>query len=105
MFRTFPWPFPDDRFPDQLGAVVMKTVASGDMPALQVLHDTDNGWAIADGMNDPNQDGACLVTHIRHVISYNSSIEDLATIPPGTEANRRAVGEPWVLSPYDPSTE
>jgi hypothetical protein len=102
MFRDLPWPFPGGAFPAQLGAVVMRTVLSGDLPALQVVHFADNSWAIADGVNDPNEDGACVATHIWHVIARNSSVAELASLPPGMLAYRAAVGEPWVRSDLVP---
>ena len=43
MFQYLPWPFPDNQFPADLGAVVMRSVLDGVMPALQVLHDPEGG--------------------------------------------------------------
>ena len=101
MFRYLPWPFPGDRFPDQLGAVVMRTVLEDGLPALQVLHDPDGEWAIADGVNDPNAPGACLATHIWHVVSTDPSLEPLATMQPGTQADRATVEGPWEFSAFE----
>jgi hypothetical protein len=100
MFRELPWPFENDEFPAQLGAVVMRTVLDGELPALQIVHFPDNGWAVADGVNDPNEPGAFLATHIWHAIEQNSSLAGLASLPPGYEANRAAVGEPWIVSEF-----
>jgi len=99
MFQDVPWPFPGDHFPDHLGAVVMRTVLDG-QPALQVLHDPDNGWEVADGVGDPNEPGACVATHLRHVLDADPSLRDLATMPPGTLADRDAPGAEWVLRPF-----
>jgi hypothetical protein len=38
MFQYLPWPFPSNKFPADLGAVVMLSVLEGVRPALQVLH-------------------------------------------------------------------
>lgn len=100
MFRELPWPFDSDEFPAQLGAVVMHTVLNGELPALQIIHFPDNSWAIADGVNDPNEPGACVATHIWHAIEQNSSLARLASLPSGHEANRAAVGEPWIVSEF-----
>jgi hypothetical protein len=43
MFRYLPWPFPNNEFPTDLGAVVMRSVLDGVMPALQVFHDSEGG--------------------------------------------------------------
>ncbi|WP_223936231.1 hypothetical protein [Arthrobacter sp. StoSoilB5] len=95
MMREMPWPFPDGRFPDELGAVVMTSVLSGTRPALQVLHDPENGWSIADGVDDPNTPGGAVATHIRHIIDMDPTLEVLASIPPGTLADRFEVGGEW----------
>ena len=94
-----PWPYSNDRFPESLGAVVQKTVLSGAAPARLVLHDAEDGWAVGDGQNDPNIDGACAVTHMRHVVALNTSVAELATMPPGHQARRADPGAPWVIEP------
>lgn len=43
MFQYLSWPFPNNEFPADLGAVVMRSVLDGLMPALQVLHDPEAG--------------------------------------------------------------
>ena len=96
MWRALPWPFPDSRFPDDLGAVIQRTVLDGSMPALVVGHEADGGWYVGDGVNDPNLPGAAVATHIRHAIQRNTSIAGLATLPPGHEARRRWPGDPWI---------
>jgi hypothetical protein len=100
MFQSRPWPFLNDRFPHDLGAVVMKTVLEGHRPALQVVHTPDNTWAIADGVDDPNAPGACVARHIRHVIDLDPGLEELASLPVGYQANRVATDEPWVVTPF-----
>lgn len=97
MFRVLPWPFDGARFPEQLGAVVAKTVLSGELPAREVVHTPENDWAVGDGVNDPNEPGACVATHIWHVIQRNSSVADLAGLPPGHTALRDGAGEPWTV--------
>jgi hypothetical protein len=66
-------------------------------PALVVLHSRAGDWAIGDGVNDPNLPGACVATHIWHAIERNSSIAELASLPPGHEARRANPGDPWVV--------
>jgi len=62
--RDVPFPFPDGRFPASLGAVVQRTVASGELPALVVIHDDENDWLVGDGVNDPDADSASIIFHI-----------------------------------------
>jgi hypothetical protein len=94
---TLPWPFPGDVFPQDLGAVVMRTVLSGKAPALQVIHTEDGHWGIADGLGNPNRN--LEATHIWHVVGMDRTLAELATLPPGRQADRNSVGEPWVISP------
>ena len=100
MFQSRPWPFRGNRFPADLGAIVMKTVLDDGYQVLQVVHFSDNSWAVADGVNDPNLPGACIATHLKHVLDLDPSIEDLASLPIGHQANRSAVGELWVVEPF-----
>lgn len=75
-----------------------KPVLDGRLPALQVLHTEDNRWAIGDGLTDPNEPGACQIAHIWHVIDEDRSLETLATLPLGCQADRLAPGSPWIIS-------
>ena len=105
MFQHLPFPFPDDRFPPELGAVVQRTVLSGELPALEVIHSDDNSWLVGDGVNDPNEPGACAATHMLHVIERNSSVADLASLPLGHLAVRAAVGAPWTIERHEWAAE
>jgi hypothetical protein len=98
MFRYLPFPFSDGRFPDSLGAMVQGTVLSGECPAREVAHTPDGSWLIGDGVNDPNLPGASTATHIWHAIATNSSIANLATMPPGHIAQRPGPGQPWTIN-------
>ena len=98
MFQHLPFPFSGDRFPDALGAVVQRTVLSGELPAREVVHTPDGSWLIGDGVNDPNLPGASVATHVWHAISTNSSIADLATMPPGHIAQRSGPGHRWAIT-------
>jgi hypothetical protein len=99
MWQQLPWPFPGDTFPAELGAVVQGTVLDGSEPARLIVHFTDGSWAVGDGVNDPNGRGASVATHIWHAIDRNSSLAQLADLPPGVEARRAGLGEPWQRRP------
>jgi hypothetical protein len=105
MRRRVAFPFPHDRFPDELGAVVQRTVLNGESPARLVVHFDDNSWAAGDGVNDPNEPAALIATHIAHVIERNSSVAELATLQLGYEARRTGPGSPWVVRRHDPAPE
>ena len=97
--RVVPWPFEDGRFPSRLGAVVMRTVLSGERPALLVVHFPDGDWGVADGVGDPNEPEACVISHMRHAVDADASLEELASLAPGMAAERSTTGEPWAVSP------
>ncbi len=88
---------------------MFQTRPNNDLPALQIVHTPDNAWLIADGVNDPNASGACIATHIRHVLNLDPGLEELATLPIGYVDNRSAAREPWVVTPFtyedDPASD
>jgi hypothetical protein len=66
--RHVRWPFPDGSFPGHLGAVVQRTVLSGELPARLVIHDDENDWCAGDDVNDPDVAGASVIAHMTHVL-------------------------------------
>ena len=68
--------------------------------AREVIHDDDNSWIVGDGVNDPNEPGACVVGHISHVVEWNSSVAELASLPVGYIAERNGPGHPWAISKH-----
>ncbi|MFC6715651.1 hypothetical protein [Branchiibius cervicis] len=101
MHRVLPFPYEAGRFPFDLGAVVQNTVLRGEEPAREVGHTADGEWFIGDGVNDPNLPGASTATHIWHAIERDSSIADLATMPPGHRASRPSAAEHWQVQTLD----
>ncbi|WP_395690682.1 hypothetical protein [Nocardioides sp.] len=97
IFQRLPFPYEGGRFPANLGALVQRTVLTGELPAREVVHTSDGSWAIGDGVNDPNLPGASVISHISHVVTMNSSVAALATMPPGHIAEREAAGGPWEI--------
>ena len=100
MLTQMSWPFRNGEFPPELGTIAMRSVAQGELPTLQVVHDPDGYWLVADGINDPSEPDACVVTHFSHVLASNSSVATLANMPPGTKADREEVGAEWILRPF-----
>jgi hypothetical protein len=99
--RDMPFPFPDGEFPEDLGAVIQRTVMEGSLPAREVLHAEDNSWAVGDGVNDPNEPDACVFGCIWHVVAQNSSVAGLASLPLGHIATRSGPGEPWEIAVHE----
>jgi hypothetical protein len=100
MVRRRPWPFPDGEFPDDLGAVVQRSVLEGQRPALLVAHSSEGDWMVGDGVDDPNQPGASVATHIRHVVDRDPSIGPLAGLAPGRRAERQSASHEWVVGDF-----
>ncbi|MEU6851388.1 hypothetical protein ABZ901_15860 [Actinacidiphila alni] len=91
------WPFADGTFPQGLLAIVQRTVADGSHPALMVIHDDEQDWLLADGLHDPNADGASIVCHLDHVVSLDPSLAALGSLPPGHIAERVSRDDPWSI--------
>lgn len=99
MFQFLPFPFDGDVFPRQLGAVIQRTILRGEEPAREVVHADDGSWLVGDGVNDPNEPGACVASHIWHAIEQNSAMVELVKMPPGHWATRSGPGDKWLVSP------
>ena len=100
VFRSVDFPFPDDEFPANVGAVVQRTVLDGREPARVVIHDAEGDWCVGDGINDPNERGACVVACLHCIVTADPAIASLATLPVGYQARRSEADESWVLSPH-----
>ncbi|MFF7994740.1 hypothetical protein ACFZDG_33830 [Kitasatospora xanthocidica] len=98
--RQARFPFPDGRFPRDLGAVVQRTVAEGRLPALVVVHDSDSDRLIGDGINDPNLPDASGVYCLACLVEEDSSISETADLQPGFAAYRDEPGLPWTIEPF-----
>ncbi|GIF52287.1 hypothetical protein Afe04nite_68260 [Asanoa ferruginea] len=96
-----PFPFPDGRFPPQLGATVQRTVADGQLPALTVIHTADNSWVVLDGVNDPNLHGACVIDAMVHLVEDDPSLAVVARLEVGYRADRERAGDVWHSFPYE----
>lgn len=101
MHRHLPFPFKDNRFPHDLGAVIQLTVLDGHAPAREVIHTLDNSWLVGDGATDPNAPGACVAACLLHVIEQNSSVAGLADLPLGHVAHREDPGHPWIIDLHE----
>jgi hypothetical protein len=88
-------------FPSGLSAVVQKTVIRGEFPALVVVHDDEDDWLVGDGVNDPNEDDACGLYHMDHVVALDETIQEAAGLGVGFAAARDSAGDPWVVSKWE----
>lgn len=100
VLRHVPFPFPDDTFPPSLGAVVQRTVISGELPALIVIHDDENDWLIGDDVTDASDPDASAICHVAHVVDLDPSVAETASLPCGYAARRTSKEEPWVIEEW-----
>ncbi|WP_329426770.1 hypothetical protein OG339_42055 [Streptosporangium sp. NBC_01495] len=100
LVRNVPFPFPAGRFPPELGAVVQRTVVSGELPALVVIHDDENDWLIGDGVTDTGDSAASTLSHVQHVVDRDPTVADTATLPCGYAARRPSRSAPWVIEEW-----
>ncbi|GII59316.1 hypothetical protein Pth03_77050 [Planotetraspora thailandica] len=97
--RRHDFPFPGGTFPVGLGAVVNRRVASGQSPALVVVHDDENDWLVGDGETD-GDDSNLMVLHISHLVARDPCVGETATLPAGFVAWRSSMSDPWIIEPW-----
>jgi hypothetical protein len=56
--------------------------------------------SLSDGVTDPNAADASLAVHIRHVVDRDPTLERLASLPVGFQAERESVSDPWRITPF-----
>ncbi|WP_204075855.1 hypothetical protein [Planotetraspora phitsanulokensis] len=99
LVRRHDLPFESGTFPAGLGAVVNRRVASGQVPALVVVHDDEDDWLVGDGETD-GEDDNLVVLHISHLVARDPSLSETATLPAGYAAWRSSVSAPWTVEPW-----
>ncbi|MFF5206614.1 hypothetical protein [Streptosporangium sp. NPDC000396] len=98
--RQVPFPFSGGRFPSELGAVVQRTVVDGELPALIVIHDDDGDWLIGDDVTDASDPAASVISHVRHLVDRDPSIEETAGLSCGYAARRSSRSAPWAIEKW-----
>lgn len=85
------WPFEE---PENVATLTTRQVLEGGEPILHVFHYGDDGmWQFSSA--EAFDDADARIVSLRQVFDLDPSIGDLAGLPPGWEASRRAPGEPW----------
>ncbi len=85
--------------PHNLTSYVCSHVFEGTRPILLVVRE-DGDWMFMCGDTDHGPDD-CHVVGVGHLIDRDPTLEECADIPNGYEAERSAVGEPWLRSQSD----
>jgi hypothetical protein len=85
------WPFDDA---EDVAALTARQVVHRGQPILRVFRDaTDGMWQFLPG--GPVEMADTLIVSLREVYRIDPSIAELADLPLGWQASRRAAGEPW----------
>jgi hypothetical protein len=94
------WPFDQPR---NCAVITLRQIVFDKQPILHVTHDSDDhGWQFL-GLEDAKvEDGA--VVCFDEITKMDSSLLQLADLPPGWHAFRRSVQDAWIREP-NPYTE
>jgi hypothetical protein len=85
------WPFDD---PENVATMTVRQVTHGGQPIRLVVRDADDGmWQFLTG--GPFEMADAMIVSLREVYRIDPSIGELADLPPGSQAERSAVGKPW----------
>lgn len=68
-------------------------------PVLYVTR-PDGDWCALCGGDHPDDASSFRVVGIGHVIDYDPSVAEVLDLCPNQEAEREAVGEPWLRSDF-----
>jgi hypothetical protein len=87
-------------FPPRMGVIAQRTILDGKEPARSVVNDAEGDWAVLDGINDPNEPGACVLVRMSVLTDADPSLLALAAMERGTEAWREGPDAPWTFEPH-----
>ena len=91
------WNFDQDK---NVAALITKQVVEQGLPILQVIHySDDHSWAFMCGTTSNPSD--MLVVSMEQAVSFDVSLYEIATMPPGCIASRNSVEEGWVCEKVD----
>ena len=91
------WNFDQDK---NVAALITKQVVEQGLPILQVIHySDDHSWAFMCGTTSNPSD--TLVVSMEQAVSFDVSLYEIATMPPGCIASRNSVDEGWVCEKVD----
>jgi hypothetical protein len=91
------WKFAD---PPHTGVYLSKAVHEGTEPVTYVSHDSDDGaWQL---LSDSMTESGGVLSCFHHPIDKDPSISELADLPLGWWAERKAPGEPWHRYQHEP---
>jgi hypothetical protein len=85
------WPFDQ---PPRTAVITLRPIVFEGAPILHVAHDEDDhGWQFL-GWEDADVDQAAVVA-LEEIVKLDSSVLEVADLPPGWRAWRRSKSAPW----------
>jgi hypothetical protein len=88
------WPF--DQAPN-CAVITLRSIVFGGRPILHVTHDEDDhGWQFLSAGDADEQDAA--VVALSEIVELDSSVLEIADMPPGWHAWRASRSSPWERS-------
>ncbi len=94
-FKPHEWPFDQ---PQNCAVITVKSIVRGGKPILYVaLDDEDDDWQFLDG-GDAQEENAMVVS-LSSMVERDPSLRELADLPPGWSAKRKAPSDPWQRFP------
>lgn len=88
--------------PPNLKSYICSHVFAQERPILLIVHE-DGDWMFMCGKDDHGGPEDCHVVGVGHLVESDSSINQCADLPDGFEAERKAVGDPWLRTRNDGS--
>jgi hypothetical protein len=96
-----PWPFDQ---PPNCAVISTCSIMSGDAAVLLVTHDDeDDGWQFLAGGELHMADA--VVMSLKSMVDRDTSLLELADLPPGWQASRGATGAAWIREQSPPERE
>jgi len=86
--------------PPNLRSFICSHVFDKARPILLIVHE-DRDWSFMCGKSDHGGAEDCHVVGVGHLVNRDPSIDECADLPNGFEAEREAVGKPWLRTPID----
>jgi len=76
----------------------LRSIAFNGAPILLVVHDAeDHGWQFL-GLDGADGEDAAVVA-LKEIVRLDSSVLEVANLPPGSSAWRESKSSPWQRSP------
>jgi hypothetical protein len=92
------WPFDQ---PHSCASISLRSIVHEGAPILHVTHDSDDhGWQFL-GLEHPSESDACVIA-LEEAIALDSTLLQLADLPPGWHAWRLTPASPWRRAPTLP---